>query len=138
MNRLTHRRLSGGGLLTGGGLVAWLLLLAMGCAADHQRQEPETSSAVVAGEVPAELLQAMIDDLVADEAVRDVTVERAERVTWSDASLGCPRPGELAAQMLTEGYWVILGAGGERFDYRANTGGHFLRCDQPGRRKPLS
>jgi hypothetical protein len=45
-----------------------------------------------------------------------IEVVEAERVTWSDASLGCPRKGMMYAQVLTPGYQVILRAGEVEYD----------------------
>ena len=36
-----------------------------------------------------------------------LTARSVERVTWRDASLGCPEPGKMYAQVLTEGWKVI-------------------------------
>lgn len=48
-----------------------------------------------------------------------------EEVTWPDLSLGCPEPGKMYAQMLTNGLKFTLKGGGRRFEY--HTGGGALR-----------
>jgi hypothetical protein len=41
-------------------------------------------------------------------------------VDWPDASLGCPQPGKMYAQMITPGYQIILAAQGQEYEYHAN------------------
>ena len=62
---------------------------------------------------------------VAPEAIK---VLRAERVTWSDGSLGCPSPGMLYTQALVPGFRVMLEAGGQVLDYHAGASGHLVLC----------
>jgi hypothetical protein len=60
---------------------------------------------------------------------------RAEAVTWSDGSLGCPQPGLFYTQALEEGYWVVWQAeDGRQFDYRATQRGSFLLCAKAAHR----
>lgn len=60
---------------------------------------------------------------LADDAVQLVAVEPA---TWPDACLGLPQPGEMCAQVLVEGYRVLLQAGGRIYEYRE--GGGYMRA----------
>ncbi|GAA1532366.1 hypothetical protein [Kribbella lupini] len=63
--------------------------------------------------------------------VDDVTVVSSEEVTWPDSSLGCPQPGMMYAQVLTDGSRILLSAGGRTYEY--HSGGHrapFL-CETP-------
>jgi hypothetical protein len=46
-----------------------------------------------------------------------VSVEATE---WPDASLGCPRPGEMYAQVVTPGFRIVLEARGERYEYHTD------------------
>ncbi|MCX7706544.1 MAG: hypothetical protein N2204_00860, partial [Anaerolineae bacterium] len=46
-------------------------------------------------------------------SVADVTVTAWEPVDWPDASLGCPEPGKMYAQVITPGYQVMLQVRGE-------------------------
>lgn len=48
-------------------------------------------------------------------------VESAE-VMWPDASLGMPEHGKMYAQMLTEGFLVILEAAGKKYEYHFGNG----------------
>ncbi len=63
---------------------------------------------------------------------RLVTVISDEDVTWPDASLGCPEPGLMYAQVLTEGKRIVLEVGGRRYKYHSGAGGPFL-CEGPAR-----
>ena len=58
-------------------------------------------------------------------AIRVVGVEPRE---WRDASLGCPQPGRMYAQVITPGYLVILEAGGQRLEYHTDAGRRVVRC----------
>lgn len=72
-------------------------------------------------------LTPLVDEAVADLSGRlgvdasDITVVGAELVEWSDASLGCPQPGMVYAQVPTDGSLIRLSAGGT--EYRYHTGG---------------
>jgi hypothetical protein len=54
--------------------------------------------------------------------VDDVRVLESAETVWPDASLGMPEPGMMYAQMLTEGFRVVLGAGGEKYEYHFGGG----------------
>lgn len=51
-----------------------------------------------------------------------ITVVTIEEVTWPDASLGCPQPGMMYAQVLTPGYRLVLEAAGKTYEYHAGRG----------------
>ena len=38
----------------------------------------------------------------------DMVVEKMTPVQWSDTSLGCPQPGMMYAQMISEGFKIII------------------------------
>jgi hypothetical protein len=56
-----------------------------------------------------------------------ITVLSVEAVEWGDASLGCPEPGMMYAQVVTPGYRIVLEAGGQTYEYHASTGA-VIRC----------
>jgi hypothetical protein len=93
---------------------------------------PESNPII--GEVPDEILQAIIKDLVqrTDADQQDIQVIRSESVTWSDGSLGCPKPGEVYTQVLVDGYWVVLQVDEVAYDYRASQSGYFKLCEGSG------
>lgn len=97
----------------------------------------QLSAAPVNGEAPADLLQAVIEDLSTQEnlAVGDIDVERAEEAIWPDGALGCPRPDEIYTHAEVPGYWIVLRAAGKQYDYRASARGNFRRCGNPFKRQ---
>jgi hypothetical protein len=48
-------------------------------------------------------------------------------VTWPDPGLGCPEPGALYPQVLTEGYRIRLESGGRVLEYHSG-GGRVVFC----------
>lgn len=61
----------------------------------------------------------------------DVTVTAIEPVDWSDASLGCPQPGYVYAQVITPGYSVTVTAGGQTYEVHMDSQGYGLICPPP-------
>lgn len=59
-----------------------------------------------------------------------VVLVTSEMVEWSDASLGCPRQGEVYAQVVTPGYRIIFGVGDARYEYHTDTQ-RMIACDAP-------
>jgi hypothetical protein len=49
-----------------------------------------------------------------------ILVKSVEAVQWSDASVGCPKPGMLYAQVVTPGYLVILGMEEQTYEYHTD------------------
>ncbi len=66
---------------------------------------------------------------LAPEAIRLVSVGAVE---WSDASLGCPQPGMMYAQVITPGYRVVLEAGSKRYEYHTDRAGVAVLCQAEG------
>ncbi len=67
---------------------------------------------------------------IAPEALRIVEMEQ---VTWSDASLGCPQPDHMYADVLTPG-WHVVYEDAEGHSYNVHTGEdleNFVICDVP-------
>ena len=64
---------------------------------------------------------------VAPEAI---VVSSVEPVTWPDTSLGCPQPGMMYAQVLTPGFWVILEADGQAYEYHTDLAQTAIRCTE--------
>lgn len=82
------------------------------------------------GEVPDDLMASVLADAETRTGLdrSDMTVLRAEAVTWQDGSLGCPEPGMSYTQALVDGYWVELVADGETLDYRLSSDGGVKFC----------
>ena len=77
-------------------------------------------------------VRAAIDDLaakrkIASEAVQVVSVSD---VDWSDTSLGCPQPGMFYAQIIVEGYKIVLSAGGQQIEYHSDQKGRVVTCSK--------
>jgi len=70
------------------------------------------------------LIEAAVQDLLGriKLAAADVKVKSIEAVDWPDASLGCPQPGMVYAQVITPGYKITLTAGGKDYVYHAGRG----------------
>ena len=80
-------------------------------------------------------VQGLVDKAKADLAERtgipedEITLESFELVTWPDASLGCPKPGMQYAQVLVDGYLIMLRAHLGIYNYHGGgypDGGPFL------------
>ena len=86
------------------------LLVLLGMAA-----EPDAKAAAVtrAREELAKALEVKADALA---------LEKAEAVDWPDASLGCPEPGHMYAQVITPGYRVLLKRGDARHEVHVGAG----------------
>jgi len=82
--------------------------------------------------VPAGLMSSAIEDAAQRTSVRlaEITVLSAERVTWSDGSLGCPQPGMNYTQALVPGYRILVQAGGQVLRYHAGTRGNAQFCPE--------
>lgn len=106
-------------------------------ATETTQETPELPDLV--GEVPEDvLLEIMQETSRATGAnLAELTVERAEAVTWSDASLGCPEPGQSYIQVLTDGYWVVIEAGGDTYDFRVSQSGDWRVCPEGQGQPPI-
>ena len=51
-----------------------------------------------------------------------IKILESGEATWPDASLGMPEPGRMYAQMLTEGFRVVLEAAGKKYAYHFGSG----------------
>jgi hypothetical protein len=95
-----------------------------------------TSIPTAVSAVPQEILDLILDEAATLAGVprEQLTIERAEAVTWGDGSLGCPEPGMMYTQVLVEGYWVVIRAGDQSFDFHGS--GTSYRLCPPGRGVP--
>lgn len=64
-------------------------------------------------------------------STEQVSVVEWKAVEWRDASLGCPQPGMLYAQVITPGYLVRLEAGGRTFEVHTDLGQRTVTCSEP-------
>lgn len=75
-------------------------------------------------------LDRAVEDLATRLDVDPTTIELVsdELVVWSDTSVGCPEPGNLYAQMLTDGRRVVLRHDDRSFVYHAAEGEDLFLC----------
>jgi hypothetical protein len=87
----------------------------------------------VTGEVPDEFLEPVIAEAAELAGVdpADTRVVTAQEMQWPDGSLGCAEPGMMYTQAIVPGYWVVIEAGGEGYDYRLDDRGRFRLCTSP-------
>ena len=72
---------------------------------------------------PAQALAAAaVDDLSRREGVNasQIAVLDVSPQIWPDASLGCPEPDQTYAQVITDGYRIVLAAGGQQYAYHTD------------------
>ena len=100
-----------------------------------ERGPSSAPSAPIAGNPTVHAdLESIVEAAKKDAATRSglspeaIKVLVAERVTWSDGSLGCPSPGMMYTQALVPGFRVMLDAGGQVLDYHAGASGHLVLC----------
>ena len=93
-----------------------------------------TSGTPVVGEVPLDLLDAIIADLAESLDISDeeITVVQARDIVWNDGSLGCPQPGMMYIQVLTPGFQVVLHTDGQFYDYHTDQEKRFILCSEDG------
>lgn len=59
-----------------------------------------------------------------------VSIARSEERQWPDASLGCPQPGTLYAQVVTPGYLLVVATPSGQLEYHTDTRGKVVFCRQ--------
>lgn len=70
------------------------------------------------------IVRAAKKDLAQRLGVREQSIDlvgQIDEVTWPDASLGCPEPGMMYAQVLTPGYRFKLQSGAKVYEYHAGS-----------------
>ena len=66
-----------------------------------------------------------------DVPTEDIELVQFEAVVWPDASLGCPRPGIVYAQVISPGYLVVLKADDKEYEYHAGKSAEPFYCENP-------
>jgi hypothetical protein len=81
--------------------------------------------------VPREVRRAVVADAARRFSVAEnlVVVASAEKVTWNDASLGCPMPGMSYTQALVPGYRIVARSSAGAFIYHTDATGNLAVCD---------
>ncbi|MGH2534451.1 MAG: hypothetical protein ACRDJW_19460 [Thermomicrobiales bacterium] len=84
---------------------------------------------------PAADQPAAVDAALADAAAQlgvdaaELTVTTVEAREWPDASLGCPKPDEVYAQVITPGYLIVVEAAGQALEYHGDEHGNVVLCE---------
>ena len=89
-----------------------------------------TGEPVNTSQIPREVRRAVVTDAakrfhVAESAV---VLARAEQLTWSDGSLGCPEPGRMYTQMLVAGFRVVAITSAGELTYHTDSRGYAVSC----------
>lgn len=66
----------------------------------------------------------------------EIDLVSVENVTWSDGSLGCPRPGMMYTQALVDGYRIVLAVDEEQYFYHGGGGRDPFLCENRNRTVP--
>ncbi|MGQ9675737.1 MAG: hypothetical protein ACUVX1_08725 [Chloroflexota bacterium] len=97
---------------------------------------PQAGAAAIPDEArrPVDLARADLADRlgISTDPMRVVSVEPRE---WPDASLGCPEPGKMYAQVVTPGFRVVLAVGERVYEYHTDRGETVVFC--PNRLEPV-
>ncbi|HID34463.1 MAG TPA: hypothetical protein EYP25_07840 [Anaerolineae bacterium] len=106
----------------------------------QQKQPAEMPASAPAPQIPPEFQKVAEDavNIIVDElgvSPDAVTVISVQKVTWRDASLGCPAPGMMYAQVLTPGYLITAEVNGQTQNVHMNDQGKGAVCP-PERAKP--
>ena len=82
------------------------------------------------GQVPQTILESILKEAAAlAKVARDqLVIVRADSALWNDGSLGCPEPGMMYTQAEVNGYWIVIEAAGQKYDFRVGRGGSFRLC----------
>ena len=98
---------------------------------------PEGSRAQT--QVPQAILGSILNEAskLSNVPVQQLVIVRAEPVVWNDGSLGCPEPGMEYTQTLVNGYWVVIEAAGQAYDFRVGPRGSFRLCPAGRGHPPL-
>jgi hypothetical protein len=63
--------------------------------------------------------------------INQIHLRQASEVIWSDTSLGCPQPGKGYAQVLVDGYLILLDAVYGEYEYHSDLGTNVFYCENP-------
>jgi hypothetical protein len=85
---------------------------------------------VNAAQIPREVRRAVVADAAKRFGVpaNSVVLARAEKVTWSDGSLGCPEPGQMYTQVLVPGFRLAATSSAGTLEYHSDEHGRVVTC----------
>jgi hypothetical protein len=83
-----------------------------------------------ASSAPRDIVEKAKADLVKQFSVSadQIRIREARAVDWPDASLGCPQPDMMYAQVITPGYWILLEADGKQYPYHTDQNEQIILC----------
>ena len=119
-------------------LVLALATLAISAACKSKATPPPessvTGSSTTSSAAREKAFKAAVSQLAHDvHAPKDsIAGVSQEEVSWPDSCLGCPKPGEMCAQVLTPGFRVVLRIGDATYEYHTDLGGTARLCSQSG------
>lgn len=89
-----------------------------------------TGEPIATSQIPAAVRRAVVADAAKRFKVAEsaVVLARAEQLTWSDGSLGCPEPGRLYTQMLVPGFRLAAITSAGEFTYHTDSHGNVVTC----------
>jgi hypothetical protein len=95
--------------------------------------EPAGESILTAA-IPRALRRAVVADAARRFKVTQtaVVLAQAERMTWTDTSLGCPEPGQMYARTIVPGFRVVAKTAEGNFVYHTDAHGQILVCGPSG------
>lgn len=107
---------------------------AVRCPPGASDREPPRAGETARSPVVLDLVQRAREDLAArfGEAAGRARLTGVHRTTWPDASLGCPRPGRVYAQVRTDGYRLELELDGRPYTYHSDER-RVVACPGPGK-----
>lgn len=94
---------------------------------------PPKSSTSMSSNAAIELLvQVAVQDLVKrlDIPVEQIKLLEIREVVWPDASLGCPQPGMVYAQVLQDGLLIRLGVENQMYFYHSGESQDPFLCEE--------
>src|SRR5689334_2420202 len=79
------------------------------------------------------LVQIAKTDLASNDTlpISYIKLISAEKVTWNDGSYGCPKPGFMYTQHVSQGYKIILSDGTKTSEYHVGETGKPFLCEHP-------
>ena len=100
--------------------------------------EDESSKSTAQNSVDSQLVQQAKKDLAKRLSINadKVTLRELRAVTWPDASLGCPKAGEVYAQGPQDGFLIRLEAGGRMYFYHSTGTQKPFLCEETSQMIP--
>lgn len=95
---------------------------------DRLRQEIEDT---YSGKLPPEVAEMVLQDVQqrSGEPIYRLQIVEEEQNTWPDSCLGLPEPGEVCAQMLVDGWRVVVENHARQWSYRTSLSGGKIRLE---------